>query len=55
VRNMVSIDAGFVPHARSTMFVGVDDASWATQLMSLTVEIATSAGTPFAVIRAMIS
>jgi hypothetical protein len=55
VRKMASIEVGFVPLALSTVSVGVSVASWATQLISLIVDLAASAGTPFAVTRAMIS
>ncbi len=54
VCKIASIEAGLVPQARFTVSVGADDASWATQLMSLTMEFAASAGTPFAMISSMI-
>ena len=55
VRKIVSIEVGLVPLARSTVSVGVSVDSWAAQLISLIVDLAASAGTPFAVTWAMIS
>jgi hypothetical protein len=55
VRKMVSIEVGLVPLARSTVSVGVSVDSRAIQLISLIVDLAASAGTPFAMTWAMIS